>query len=221
MKFKAVIFDMDGVIVDTERFFHQKRIDYLENMGIDTSSFHRSYFTGGRMRDMWPILLGEKYHEYDVETLQADYTAFKESTNYSYHDLLFSDVYDLLEFLKAENYKIGIASSSDHKQIQRCFDEGGIGKYFDVACSGEDFKETKPNPEIYLKTMEMLGVSQEETLIIEDSSMGIEAGKSAKATVWAIRDTFFGLDQSHADRLVESLTEVKKTLNRSSGKSAD
>lgn len=212
MKFKAVIFDMDGVLVDTERFFHQKRLDYLESIGIDTSKFPRSYFAGGRVRDLWPELLGDKYREEDVPKLQADYRIFKESTHYSYKALLFPDVIELLEFLKSSGYKIGIASSSDHAQIERCFNEAGIGQFFDVTCSGEDFVETKPNPEIYLTAMKKLSVTALETLIIEDSTMGIEAGKAAGATVWAIRDDFFGMDQSQSDLLVQNLHEVKEKL---------
>ncbi|GAB2024382.1 HAD family phosphatase [Lactovum odontotermitis] len=203
---------MDGVLVDTERFFHQKRLDYLESIGVDTANFPKSYFAGGRMRDMWPEILGERYHQENIAELQANYTAFKEATKYSYKALLFPGATELLDFLKNAGYKIGIASSSDHRQIQRCFDEANIGQYFDIACSGEDFTETKPNPEIYETAMKKLAVTAEETLVIEDSSMGIAAGKAAGAAVWAIRDDFFGMDQSEADLLVENLHEVKERL---------
>ncbi|MDR0299502.1 MAG: HAD family phosphatase [Streptococcaceae bacterium] len=211
-KFKAVIFDMDGVLVDTERFFHQKRLDYIQSLGIDTSDFSKSYFAGGRMQDMWPKLLGESYHEADVEKLQRDYKAFKEATNYSYKDLLFPGAVSLLSFLQQSDYKLAIASSSDHQQIERCFREANLGRYFDEVCSGEDFKETKPHPEIYLTAMAKLEVTAEETLVIEDSTMGIEAGKAAGATVWAIRDNFFGMDQSQADLLVDNLEGIREKL---------
>jgi HAD superfamily hydrolase (TIGR01509 family) len=212
MKFKAVIFDMDGVLVDTERFFHQIRLDYFEGLGIDTSSLPKSFFVGGRMRDLWHELLGSSYRNEEVSGLLSNYKAFKESTNYSYKKLLFPDVVELLELLQAAGYKIGMASSSDHSQIERCLSEANLGRYFDVTCSGEDFIETKPNPEIYLTAMKKLGVTASETLIIEDSSMGISAGKAAGASVWAIRDDFFGLDQSQADLLVKNLHEVKEKL---------
>lgn len=102
--------------------------------------------------------------------------------------------------------------------INQMLDTHQLRSYFDVILSGNDFKETKPNPEIYLTAMSELGVEATESLIIEDSKKGIQAGKSADATVWAIEDKRFGMNQDKADMKVESLTAIQKLLTASSVK---
>ncbi|CCK19450.1 hypothetical protein BN193_04495 [Lactococcus raffinolactis 4877] len=84
--------------------------------------------------------------------------------------------------------------------------------YFEVVLSGDDFEESKPNPEIYEVAMARLGVVPEETLVIEDSEKGIAAGVDSGATVWGIKDNVFGLDQSRADELFDNLTEIADRL---------
>ena len=87
-----------------------------------------------------------------------------------------------------------------------------LAKYFDVVLSGDDFKESKPNPEIYQVAMKELDAAPTETLIIEDSTKGITAGVAAGATVWRIRDHQFGLDQSGAVELFDTLTQINARL---------
>ena len=84
--------------------------------------------------------------------------------------------------------------------------------YFEIILSGESFKESKPNPEIYEVAMKRLSVTPEETLIIEDSQKGIAAGVASGATVWGIKDYHFGLDQRRAARLFDTLTQIDAHL---------
>ena len=135
-----------------------------------------------------------------------------------YAELLFPDVQEILTFLRQKEVKIALASSSSMLDINQMLDTHQLRSYFDVILSGNDFKETKPNPEIYLTAMSELGVEATESLIIEDSEKGIQAGKSADATVWAIEDKRFGMNQDKADMKVESLTAIQKLLTASSVK---
>ncbi|MDM5144080.1 Phosphorylated carbohydrates phosphatase [Lactococcus lactis] len=95
---------------------------------------------------------------------------------------------DILEFLRQKEVKIALASSSSMFDIKQMLDIHQLSSYFDVILSGNDFKQTKPNPEIYLTAMSELGVEATESLIIEDSEKGIQAGEAAGATVWAIEE---------------------------------
>ena len=135
-----------------------------------------------------------------------------------YAELLFPDVQEILTFLRQKEVKIALASSSSMLDINQMLDTHQLRSYFDVILSGNDFKETKPNPEIYLTAMSELGVEATESLIIEDSEKGVQAGKSADATVWAIEDKRFGMNQDKADMKVESLTAIQKLLTASSVK---
>ncbi len=218
MKFKAVIFDMDGVLVDTERYYLQRREEFFGGHGISISHLTPSDFIGGNMKDIWPRILRDDFDEQAASKLQADYENFKINHPMPYAELLFPDVQEILTFLRQKEVKIALASSSSMLDINQMLDTHQLRSYFDVILSGNDFKETKPNPEIYLTAMSELGVEATESLIIEDSEKGIQAGKSADATVWAIEDKRFGMNQDKADMKVESLTAIQKLLTESSVK---
>jgi HAD superfamily hydrolase (TIGR01509 family) len=125
---------------------------------------------------------------------------------------LFPEVVPSLEALKVAGYKLALASSSDHAAIDHILSENALAAYFPVVLSGQDFKESKPNPEIYLTAMKRLGAAPEETLIIEDSAVGIRSGKAAGATVWAIEYKDVEIDQSEADLLIDDLSVIAEKL---------
>ena len=212
MKFKAVIFDMDGVLVDTERYYLQRREEFFGNHRISIDHLTPSDFIGGNMKDIWPRILRDAYVEAEAKQLQAEYIAFKESNPMPYAELLFPDVREILDYLRSEHFKIGLASSSAMTDINQMLEIHQLRPYFETILSGADLRETKPNPEIYLSAMTKLSVNGNESLIIEDSEKGIQAGKSAGATVWAIKDTRFGMNQEKADAFIESLSAAKSLL---------
>ena len=84
----------------------------------------------------------------------------------------------------------------------------GIRDYFEVIVSGEQFRESKPDPEIYLHTMECLGLEPSECCCIEDSKFGITAGKRAGLTVFAKREERFGFSQASADQILDSVPDL-------------
>jgi HAD superfamily hydrolase (TIGR01509 family) len=212
MKFKAVIFDMDGVLVDTERYYLQRREDFFGTRGVSIAHLSPSDFIGGNMKDIWPRILLDNYDQATARALQADYDDYKKDKPLPYAELLFPDVREILDFLRAENVKIGLASSSAMHDIDLMLDTHDLRGCFDVISSGNDLKQSKPHPEIYQKALTGLSVSPDEALIIEDSENGIKSGKAAKATVWAIKDYRFGMNQTQADHFVENLTDIKNQL---------
>ena len=129
-----------------------------------------------------------------------------------YRDYLFPGVPDLLDHLKSQGYTLALASSSKKKAIHRMLKENQIECYFNIIVSGEDFKESKPNPEIYHDTRAKLQFVPEECLIVEDSSYGIQAGKAAGMEVVAIKDTRFSFDQSAADYFIDKTTDLINLL---------
>jgi len=211
-KFKAVIFDMDGVLVDTEQFYAQRREEFFSNHNISIQHMKYSDFIGGNMREIWSQILGVDYDQDEAAKLHAAYLELKDNNPLPYKDLLFPDVRDVLEALEKDNFKIGLASSSAMQDIDEMLKVHGLRPYFKSILSGNDLKATKPNPEIYQLSMKALNVKPEETLIIEDSEKGIAAGKAAGATVWAIEDMRFGMNQSAADVWLPNLTAVKERL---------
>lgn len=212
---KAVIFDMDGVLVDSEpiymNYFHTPF--HLNNQKTKIQDLYP--VIGTTMDDTWDIL-AETWVPKLTKTEMLDYfkdldvdAAFKD-----YGDLRMPHLTHLLKFLKANKIKTAVASASPKSVIKRVLQECEIDTYFDFYVSGEEVNASKPAPDVYLKAMSVLNVKPENTLVIEDSTLGIQAGKSAGATVIAYKDNRFGLDQSKADYHVndhmESYHQIRK-----------
>ncbi|WP_054639082.1 HAD family hydrolase [Lactococcus fujiensis] len=206
--FKAVIFDMDGVLVDTESYYLNRRNEFFESHHISIEHMKNRDFIGGNLKDLWPMILGDNYTESKAKELGKAYRAYKDSIPLPYADLLFSDVKGTLDYLKKENYRIALASSSSMDDINTCIDTHHLRAYFEILLSGNDFAQSKPHPAIYQAAIQQLGIAPSDALVIEDSQNGIASGKDAGATVWAISDERFDMNQERADQRMSSLTEM-------------
>lgn len=164
------------------------------------------------MKQVWHMILGDDYEKWDVPALEAEYLDYKLANRIPYETLVFSDAKASILSLIEKGYRLGLASSTAKIEILRALEVTQLMPYFDVILSGESFRESKPNPEIYEVTMKTLSVLPEETLIIEDSQKGIAAGVASGATVWGIKDYRFGLDQKSANRLFDTLTQIDAQL---------
>ncbi|KXT75531.1 HAD family hydrolase [Streptococcus sp. DD12] len=205
---KAIIFDMDGVLFDTEQFYYDRRKTFLDSKGISIGHLPPAYFIGGNMKQVWQAILGEDYANWDVSALQADYTAYKAQHPLPYQELLFPDVPASLQALKTAGFTIGLASSSTMEDIELALEVTGLGDYFAFALSGDAFPESKPHPAIYEAAVAQTGFAKEEVLVVEDSSKGIQAAVSAGLEVLAIADQRFGMDQSKATGLIASVKDL-------------
>ncbi|HFR3425323.1 TPA: HAD family hydrolase [Streptococcus suis] len=210
---KAIIFDMDGVLFDTERFYFQRRIDFLATKGLSVEHLEPSIFVGGRASQMWKRILADDYENWDVPALEAEYRLYKEERPTPYAERLFPDVRDSLERLKNKGLPLVLASNTDGAEIERALSEAGIATYFDQTFSGMDCQAPKPHPAVYEQAVQALGLDKKDILVFEDSSKGIAAAKAANLTVWAIRDRHYGIDQSQADRLVDNLGQAMNDLD--------
>ena len=211
-KYKVIIFDMDGVLVDTEAYYYNRRKTFLTLKGISIDHLSPLVFIGGNMKQVWHLILADDYEKWDVPALEAEYLDYKLSNMIPYDKLVFSDAKATILSLVEKGYRLGLASSTAKVEILRALEVTQLLPYFEIILSGESFKESKPNPEIYEVAMKRLSVTPEETLIIEDSQKGIAAGVASGATVWGIKDYHFGLDQRRAARLFDTLTQIDAHL---------
>lgn len=103
---------------------------------------------------------------------------------------------------------MALASSTGPKLIARIMEETGMRPVFDLIVSGKQFRQSKPNPEIYHYTAGTLGVDERECFVVEDSTVGIQAAKRAGMTVAALKDDRFGFDQSLADHHIDTISDI-------------
>lgn len=206
---KCIIFDMDGVLFDSEKMYFEEVKAFLLNYHIVLTL------------DMYKEVIGVSNFEFErkimewtqsnksMSKMHEELNEYFGSLNRDFSVYLKAGVIELLEYLKSGGYKIGLASSSRLELIEQALIQAKINEYFDIVLSGENFVESKPNPEIYLTAMNCLECTSDETLIVEDSPSGIQAGKSTGAIVIAIEDDYFQLNQRQADAHIKEISEIK------------
>ncbi len=209
---KAVIFDMDGVIIDSERLYIDLFKKLFENYNIDISD-DELFSLAGLSQQKTDEFLTNKFHKSPEEIYEIMYSYVDQDT-FSYTSLVMDGFYPLLKELKRQNFKLAVASSSSKKTIKSVLNELDVIDDFDLIVSGEDFVESKPDPEIYIKTCELLNVSVSESIAIEDSDYGILSAKRAGLKVIARREDRFNFKQDKADFIVDNLRDVKLVLEK-------
>ncbi len=202
---KAVIFDMDGVLIDSEASDLFSLVDFCRTQKQNISYETIRKTVGMSMQEFWKTMGSLWDPAMDMNTMRAFLNTHNVLERKDYSDLKNPHMRYLLQNLKKEGLLCAIASASEMKEIQRMVKETQSEAYFDSLLSGCHLEKSKPDPAIYLLTMEKLGVKPEETIIVEDSEFGIKAGKASGATVIAIRDDRFQVDQSQADYIVSDL----------------
>lgn len=204
----AVIFDMDGVLVDSEAMYQYLLIDFFKKQGQQLTVHQANAFVGcsdsffyQHMGELWEPQLNEE----EMRTLY--HTRFK-GMDIDYATLLNPHVRYILPQMKDHGLQVAIASSSAKDSIVKMMDSNRISSYFDQVVSGFDVPFSKPDPAIYLETLRRLGVSKEQCIVIEDSMVGIEAAKRAGLYVIAKREYRFEVDQSKADFIADDLLQA-------------
>ena len=176
---KAVIFDMDGVLVDSQPYHFKADIETMSEYGvIKDQKFYEAFagtLTDNRMRtlrDMFGLDVPAEELIEKREKMILDIMANEDIKPVS-------GIPELLRSIKALGLKTAVASSSGIELIELVLDRLGIAVYFDSITSGNDVKRGKPSPDIFLLAAERIGAEPSECLVVEDSENGVKAAKSA------------------------------------------
>jgi beta-phosphoglucomutase family hydrolase len=208
--FRAVIFDMDGVIIDSEPIYFKAGNKLFQYLGLDVSEEEHHSYVGISSRDMWSRLRNKYKIDLSTEELV-------EMEMNMYIDYLLSrkdekpipGVVELIEDLYKNNRDLALASSSSIKSIKIVLDMFNLGKFFETIVSGYEVESGKPAPDIFLYAAKRLGVQPEDCVVIEDSENGIEAAKSAGMKCIGFKNLNSGKqDLSSADMVIDSFLEV-------------
>lgn len=218
MKIKCVIFDMDGLMFDSERLVGECLKRAAKEYGYTISDELRVKLLGRSKKANEKTLkehLGANYPYDDVSVLTRQYTS-EYIEEYGLPKKAGLD--ELLVFLKANNILTAVASSSNIDTIKHYLDITNIDKYFDYIIGGNQVVESKPNPEIFLKACQHFNVAPQEALVLEDSNNGILAAHNGKIPVICIPDLTRPnqqtepLVQAVVDSLYDVIDIIKKSL---------
>ena len=214
-EFDAILWDFDGVIVDSERLWmHQAPEFYAQQVGRKIDPVAQQKFVGGSLFRAWEILsrdygLTSSFEQFDRECIEFAVTQMYP------HCSLLSDIVSCFQFFQKNNISQAIGSSGHIDWVGPTSQRLKIDQYFDEVVTAEDVgNKGKPAPDIFLRCAELLEVDVTKCLVIEDSMNGCVAGKAAGATVWGLRNGWNqAQDLSMADWEFSSFEEMLRRVN--------
>jgi len=211
--FRAVIMDMDGLVLDTEKTYFLAWQEAIRSMGFTlTNDFCRS-LTGQPYQQVERLIVNELGEHFKLEL-------FRELSSKYWHKIVSENgiavkdgFYSLLKVLQQYNIPYSLATNSYLENAVECLKLAGIIEYFPHIVARDQVKNAKPAPDIFLQTAKLLKVAIEETLVVEDSDIGVQAGKSAGAFVILIPSTPYDGHSSEHIRL-KNLARLAEMIER-------
>ena len=204
-----IIFDMDGVLLDSEPMHQEIIYETFQLKGIPFDKAYIQTLTGMSAFPMWEKVKRDAQRSESVEELikfHRDYL-FKRLPEVKVP--LVPHVKEVLEKFKNEGKHLSLASSSGRKLIDIFTQQTNIAHYFEVIMSGDDVQYSKPNPEIFLKVAQWYHLPATQFTVIEDSTNGVKAAKSANMKCIGFDNPLSGgQDLSQADLLIHSMQEL-------------
>lgn len=206
-KIKAVLFDMDGLLVDTETLGIRVAVAVCRDLDIDLNLEEQRSFIGVTDKKFYQDLFNKRNVNHNVLTILGRHFEI-------YEELLKTDLTSfegantLPKNLKAKGYRLGLVSGSTTNQIGTILDSLQIREAFDVIVSCDDITKSKPDPEGYMIAAKKLGVEPKDCLVFEDARTGVLAGKNAGMKVAGVVNGG-GQDLSSADFIINNLATVE------------
>ena len=206
MKIKAVLFDLDGVLVDATEWHYEALNRALALFGYTITRYeHLTTYNGLPTRKKLEILSIEKGFPRGLHTMLNHI-----KQKYTREEILrqCTPVFEkefMIHQLKRDGYKLAVCSNSIRESLERMLYASGIQPLFDFLVSNEDVKKPKPDPEMYLQACAKLGVEPRECVIVEDAEHGVEAARRAGAHVCQVS----GFPEVDYDRIKNFITSVE------------
>lgn len=207
MKIKAILFDMDGVLIDAKEWHYESLNRALDLFGMPISRYdHLTTFDGLPTKKKLEMLSAEGYlpkqiHSFLNEmkqqyTMDLVHTQCKPTFIHQY----------ALSKLKDQGFRIAVCSNSIRNTIEQMMDRAMLTPYIDLIVSNQDVSKGKPDPEMYLKAMSFFGLHHSECLIVEDNENGIKAAKAAQGHLLVVEDVH---DVTY-DNIMQKICDVEE-----------
>jgi HAD superfamily hydrolase (TIGR01509 family) len=213
-EFTAVIFDMDGVLINSETFYSEMEQVHFRMLGLNIPHEEHVTYQGTATDEMWRTIKEKHGVPHSLEELvemtgSLTIPAFQEMEEIP----LMPKITDLLELLKGKNIPLALASSSYPEVIDIVLDKSGLRKYFPITVNSKMVGKSKPAPDIFLLAAKLLGVDPGQCLVFEDSTNGIRAARDAGMYCIAYNGPGAEFqDQSQAQQIITDYGEIIRIL---------
>lgn len=185
---EAVIFDMDGLMIDSERVTFEGYQHVLKKDNLTMSEETYKTLLGKTVKAVYELFANDYGDQYDVDQVIKEVHQYIADRFENDGVPLKKGLLELLIYLKENNYKTIVATSSHRSRVDLILKQAKITEYFDDSICGDEVTHGKPDPEVFLKACQKLNVSPDKALVLEDSESGINAAYNAKIKVIGIPD---------------------------------
>lgn len=203
----VILFDMDGVIIDSEIVYMERLKKFLRYKGLNLSIEQLNLLIGSNTRKDRALYKEWFGDNFNYDKFINDQNEYFNKTPINYKQIIMKHAFEVIVALKNRDHSLSLVSSSSPNYIEEVVSSLNIKQYFDYLISGDSFLESKPNPAIYNYAKSKYECNKN-IYVVEDSTYGIEAAKRASLPVIALKDRHFGMDQSRADYIIEDLIEI-------------
>ncbi|NLK59772.1 MAG: HAD family phosphatase [Treponema sp.] len=214
----AVIFDMDGVLIDSEPLHYRTDLTLLGKLGIQIERDYLDRFVGMNNPEMWKTIISEQGITRDVDDILFEQLELKLQLLNDGDWTALSGAVELVEGLVVKEIPVAVASSSSLPFIEGVLRKTGLDRFIHRYVSAESVARGKPAPDVFLEAARMLAVSPVQCLVVEDSRNGVLAAKAAGMRVIGYRNPSSGdQDLSRADAVVTDHRDTMRELERLGG----
>lgn len=207
---KAIIFDMDGLMIDSERVTFECYQERLKDMNLTMDEEFYKTLLGKPIKGIYQRFYDVYGNDFPIQNVIQDVHQLMAERFETEGVPVKKGLVELLHYLKDNNYKTIVATSSNRDRVDKILSQAKITEFFDDSICGDEVTKGKPNPEVFLKSCQKLGVNVDEAIVLEDSEAGIQASYDANIKVICIPDMKFPEKQYEEKtfKILKDLTEV-------------
>lgn len=207
---KAIIFDMDGLMIDSERVTFECYQERLKDMTLTMDEEFYKTLLGKPIKGIYQRFYDVYGNDFPIQNVIQDVHQLMAERFETEGVPVKKGLVELLHYLKDNNYKTIVATSSNRDRVDKILAQAKITEFFDDSICGDEVTKGKPNPEVFLKSCQKLGVNVDEAIVLEDSEAGIQASYDANIKVICIPDMKYPEKQYEEKtfKILKDLTEV-------------
>lgn len=211
---KAIIFDMDGLMIDSERVTFECYQERLKDINLTMDEEFYKTLLGKPIKGIYQRFYDVYGNDFPIENVIQDVHQLMAERFETEGVPVKKGLVELLHYLKDNNYKTIVATSSNRDRVDKILAQAKITEFFDDSICGDEVTKGKPNPEVFLKSCQKLGVNVDEAIVLEDSEAGIQASYDANIKVICIPDMKYPEKQYEEKtfKILKDLTEVTAYL---------